>query len=256
MTTCSGTLWQGLLTVEMKKFQLTYACTSPALSDAEKYPSVADHLCRHLSVRRDGAIAFIEVASVCFVQFVRSVAPSTSYGLAFAYFGKAYGWKYYLVAHFATMGGTAKSIEDAIKAIVEGAAPRSISLKKEDSASVALQKFVDSKLRIIILLLPAPEMRELAVLWKQQAFKDRWVWMTDNKVKQVDFESDTPEVRLAGFFFSCSDATTTNVGLNHRRVVMCHRQTQQETHSMGGCTYPQSILIRHESATSSAKFAS
>ena len=57
-------LWQGLLTAEENKFQLTYACTSPTLSNTEKYPTVA-HLCPHLwpSVTK---LASFELVPLCF----------------------------------------------------------------------------------------------------------------------------------------------------------------------------------------------
>ena len=52
-------LWQGLLTAEENKFQLTYACTSPTLSNTEKYPSVADHLCPYLLAWCDCVCLFL-----------------------------------------------------------------------------------------------------------------------------------------------------------------------------------------------------
>jgi hypothetical protein len=147
------------------------------------------------------------VVSVCFVQFVRSVAPSTSYALAFAYFGQAYKWKFYLVAHLTTMAVTATGIERAIENVVVGSVCKAIPLKRDDGAAKNLQKLVDSKLRVVILIMPAPEMREIAVEWKQRSYKDRWVWMTDNKILQIDFDSDTSKVRPTSAFRSFSGAT-------------------------------------------------
>ena len=94
------------------------------------------------------------------------------------------------------MAVTAKSIADALDVVVEGVTCKTIPLKKDDGAPRSLQKLVESKLRVVIYIMPAQETREIAVLWKQQAYKDRWVWITDNKILRIDVDSDTPKVRL------------------------------------------------------------
>ena len=113
----------------------------------------------------------------------------------------------YLVAHLTTMAVTAKSIIDAISAEIDDSDPKSISLQRNDPAAPFLQKLVQRKLRVIILIMSTPQIREIAVLWKQQAHKDRWVWITDNKILQIDFDSDTSEVRPNSAFCSSSGAT-------------------------------------------------
>jgi hypothetical protein len=156
------------------------------------------------------------------------------------------------------MAVTAKSIADALDVVVEGATCKTIPLKRDDGAPRSLQKLVESKLRVVIFIMPAQETREIAVLWKQQAFKDRWVWITDNKILQIDVDSDTPKVRLPAPLVILPGWRNLppHVCLEPRRVVTCHRQSQQEKRSMGGYTYLHSILTRQESAVLSATFVS
>ncbi len=157
------------------------------------------------------------------------------------------------MAHLPTMAVTARSITDALEKDVKGSAPKTITCERDDKASDSVQKLVDSKLRVIILIMPAPQLRDIAVSWKQQAFKDRWVWITDKSILQIDFDSETPKVRPTSAFRSSSRAT---MRLSNRRGVTCHRQSKQGMRSMGGCTLRHSILIHQASANSSAKFAS
>ena len=164
----------------------------------------------------------------------------------------------YLVAHLTTMAVTAKSIADALDVVVEGATCKTIPLKRGDGAPRTLQKLVESKLRVVIFIMPAQETREIAVLWKQQAYKDRWVWITDNKILRIDVDSDTPKVRLPAprVILPGWRNLPPHVCLETRRVVTCHRQSQQEKRSMGGYTYLHSIPTRQESADLSATFVS
>jgi hypothetical protein len=105
------------------------------------------------------------------------------------------------------MADTATGIERAIENVVVSSVCKAIPLKRDDGAAKNLQRLVDSKLRVVILLMPAPEMREIAVEWKQRSYSDRWVWMTDNKILRIDFDSDTSEVRPTSAFRSFSGAT-------------------------------------------------
>ena len=105
----------------------------------------------------------------------------------------------YLVAHLTTMALTATSIEKALVNVVVGSVTKAVPLRRGDGAAINLQKLVDSKLRVVILIMPPSEMREIAVEWKQRSYKDRWVWMTDTKILQIDFDGDTSEVRTSAF---------------------------------------------------------
>jgi hypothetical protein len=135
------------------------------------------------------------------------------------------------------MAVTAKSITDAISAEMEDSDPKSISLQRNDPVAPFLQKLVQRKLRVIILIMSTPQIREIAVLWKQQAHKDRWVWITDNKILQIDFDSDTSEVRHnSAFCSSLPVQPSPDMRLNNRQAVTCHRQSKQGVRSMGGCT--------------------
>ncbi len=164
-----------------------------------------------------------------------------------------YGWKLYLVAHLPTMAVTARSITDALEKVVKGSDPKTIMCERDDKASDSVQRLVDSKLRVIILIMPAPQLRDIAVSWKQQALKDRWVWITDKSILQIDFDSETPKVRPSSAFRPSFKPT---MRLSNRRGVTCHRQSKQGMRSMDGCTLRHSILIHQASANSSAKFAS
>jgi hypothetical protein len=144
------------------------------------------------------------------------------------------------VANLPTMAATARSITDALEKVVEGSDPKTITCERDDKASdsvfarICVKRLIDKKLRVIILIMPPPELREIAVSWKQQALKDdRWVWITDKSILQIDFDSETPKVRPSCAFRPSFKPT---MRLRSRRGVTCHRQSKQGMRSMGGCT--------------------
>jgi hypothetical protein len=187
------------VTAEENQFQLTYACTAPELSNTEKYPSVAPIISTFIDLanRHWRICAGFFCSVVAFVQFVRSVAPLMSHGTVFAFFGLHYNRKRYFVAHLATLSMPAKSCGDSLIALIMNSEVTYGPISKQRPQE-ALAKIDSSKLRVIILLATVTEIKRMALLWYalwSKNRKDRWVWMTDASAANVDFVTDTPEVR-------------------------------------------------------------
>ena len=234
-------LLQGLLTAEANYFQLSYACMSPTLSNTVDYPTVANltrifRPCRFVMECRTAVC-------IAFVQFVRSVAPATSYGVAVAAFGQFHHWVNYVVVHSTNLAVAAKSCGDAFLAI--GFPPiRYVLIQHaegkfvKDAVAVACRTLVDLKIRVVILLASVSQMTEAALEWKGQESKERWVWITDNTLQKLDFKGDTPEVCANESFVAPLPRFSQQAG---REPVCCHpsmrrRRPLRDAHSTGGCT--------------------
>ncbi len=178
-----------------------------------------------------------------FVQFVRSVAPATSYGVAVAAFGQFHHWMNYVVLHSTHLAVAAKSCGDAFLAI--GVPPiRYVLIQHaegkfvKDAVAVACRTLVDLKIRVVILLASVSQMTEAALQWKGLESKERWVWITDNTLQKLDFQGDTPEVCTDESFVAPLPRFSQQAG---REPVCCHpsmrrRRPLRDAHSTGGCT--------------------
>ena len=192
------------MAAERNLAQISYACTSPLMSDTSKYPTVRNCMLSGLRGMRAGPGLLPDgLAGLCVVQFFRTVSPSTSYSAAVVELVQAYSWQRTVL--LASIGfGFAASAGDWNTALRDAAVETAqIDVTYDQCADPELLggvlDNVKAKVMKVVMVLAATEdLKRIALRADAMGMVSKgWVWISDSFCARVDDGSNTTAVRTA-----------------------------------------------------------
>ena len=208
----SGLAWvvQAYVTSERNILQVSYACDSPLLSDAEKYPTVDAPAPRPCALLRSAntilnRILFCEhrLQASLIVQFVRTVSSSISLAPAIAALLGYFRWQRCILLFYqgdafaATANIWSKALEEKQMIV----SPISVNSSQLDRASFphVVQIIVNLQVRVVLVLGPTDTVRSIALGADTAGIvRAGWVWISDSNAQRAVGGGNTPEVRHFG----------------------------------------------------------
>jgi hypothetical protein len=211
---------------EHNLLQISYACTSPLLSDRFRFPTVRSLFsttlsgaecsvtCVLLAAKTDFVLFVpypLSTVSTCALQFVRTVSTSKNLAPAIVSLVRSFSWVRCLVLYFYgdMFEVTASSwSHDLTAAGVDVQRLRTDELKADgragpiadaatDPINEVLSKILLSLQRVVLVLAPTEVVRSLALAADAKGMVSAgWAWISDVLCARVDVRGDTAQ---AGF---------------------------------------------------------
>ena len=219
-------LVQALVAAEHNLLQISYACTSPLLSDRFRFPTVRSLFRTALSGAECSVTCVVcssrprltsyfcaipSTVSTCALQFVRTVSTSKNLAPAIVSLVRSFSWVRCLVLYFyGDMFEVTASTwsHDLTAAGVDVQRLRTDELKADgragpivdvatDPINEVLSKILLSLQRVVLVLAPTEVVRSLALAADAKGMVSAgWAWISDVLCARVDVRGDTAQ---AGF---------------------------------------------------------